>query len=253
MNLVLVKKAYNTQYVHFMIIKRFNESKKIEEVLNQYKILHLDQSAISRSTLSNFLSNYRFIVNGTRSVELPNELLPELNREYYDCLFINYATCQYDFCILLRRIKKLYPKIISIIYNFSHSQFEKKHLLKAGLNALLPTNFAIEELLLSLPDMSPDSVYINYLVTEELILNINRNIVGSIDELTPKQILFLRSACSGLSHREIGEKYFNSKQRVDNVFHEIRIKIGCETQIDFLRFALMHKIIDWKASAFEIS
>jgi len=34
------------------------------------------------------------------------------------------------------------------------------------------------------------------------------------------------------------------------VFHEINLKAGCDSQMDFMRFALMHRIITWADEMF---
>jgi len=233
-----------------MLIKRYSEESKTADIIRRLNVLHVDQSAISRSTLSKFLSIYDFIINRCVSVIRPTDILSEIQRDNIDCIWINYESCPYDFCLLLRKIKKLYPKTIVVIYNFSHSTFEKKHLLKAGVNALLPVHFKIEELLFAMQEISSDSVYLNDLVDSQLLLNVKANIIDGVEGLTTQQVIFIRNACNGLSHKEIGEKCFNSKQRVHNVFHQIRMKTGCESPIDLLRLALMYRIIDWSENLF---
>ena len=225
-----------------MIIKKYNPKTKVAEVLNQYDVLHVDGSEFSRYAIGSLLMSYDFIVKKFFSVKSTDHIPEALNTETIDLLLINYSTCRFDFCNDLKKIKKVFPGIITVIYNFSHSRFEKIQLLKAGANALFDPDYPFEELLFALQELNAGSVFQNNLVDQSLLKKVKSTIVDSAKEFSKDEVSIIRDCCKG-SEDKIAEKYKLTKAKADSIFNHLRLVTGCETQADFVRFAMMNKII----------
>src|SRR6185436_5373812 len=104
-----------------MIIKKYNEAKKVAEVLNQYNVLHVDSSEFSRYAIGSLLVRYDFIVKKFFSINSTDKIADALKSEDIDLLLINYTSCRFDFPNEMRKIKKHNPDVLFVIYNFSHS------------------------------------------------------------------------------------------------------------------------------------
>ena len=98
---------------------------------------------------------------------------------------------------------------------------------------------------MSLQDINPYCVYLNQEVNNELLQWVKEKMVDGAHMLSQQEILYIRSACNGFSHKDIADINFKSLARINNVFHEIHLKTGCETSYDLIRYARMFKIIEW--------
>jgi len=226
-----------------MIIKKYNEAKKEAEVLNQYNVLLVDSSEFSRYATGSLLVRYDFIVKKFFSVKSAEAIGEALNSEDIDLLLINYASCRFDFPMQLRTIKKEFPDILIVIYNFSHSRFEKIQLLKAGVNALFDPDYPFEELLFSLQEIQPAKVLLNTLVDAALLKKVKSAVIESAKDFSKEEVMLVKDICKGLNDLQISDKHKLSKAKAEHALEHLRTITGCESRPDFIRFAMMNKII----------
>ena len=226
-----------------MIIKKYNEQKKVAEVLNQYNVLHVDSSEFSRYAIGSLLVRYDFIVKKFFSVKSPEAIDEALNSEDLDLLLINYTSCRFDLPVQLRSIKKEYPGILIVIYNFSHSRFEKIQLLKAGVNALFDPDYPFEELLFALQEIRPGNVFLNELVDQALLKKVKSAVAQSAKDFSKEEVMLVRDICKGLNELQISDKHKLTKTKADHALQKLRTITGCDSRPDFIRFAMMNKII----------
>jgi DNA-binding NarL/FixJ family response regulator len=226
-----------------MIIKRYNSAKKDTEVLHQYNVLHVDSSEFSRYAIGSLLVRYDFIVKNFYSVKNTSEVEDALKTQEIDLLLLNYAGSRFDTIQELRRIKKKFPDLILVIYNFAHSQFEKLQLLKSGVNAIFDPDHAFEELLFALQEIRSGSVYYNNLVDEKLVKAVKAHLLESAKDLESEEVTLIREICKGFADHQLMEKHPWTRAKLDQHMHHLAQKTGCESRIDFLRYGMWNKII----------
>jgi len=226
-----------------MIIKRYNEAKKVAEELHQYNVLHVDSSDFSRYAVGSLLMQYEFIVRNFYSVRNPSEIAAALKAEPIDLLLINYALCRYDISQELKKLKQQHPGLTMVVYNFAHGNFEKIQLLKAGVNAVFDPDYPFEDLLFALQEIRSDAVYENNLVDKPLLKKIRTSIVNSVKEIDKDGLSLIRDTCKGMDDRRMATKHKLTPSRLENQMSHLRKITGCESRSDFIRFAMMNKVI----------
>ena len=226
-----------------MIIKRYNEAKKVAEELRQYNVLHVDSSDFSRYAVGSLLMQYEFIVKNFFSVRNPSEIAAALRAEPIDLLLINYALCRYDIGLELRKLKQQDHGLIMVVYNYAQGTFEKIQLLKAGVNAVFDPDYPFEDLLFALQEIRSDAVFENNMVDKPLLKKVRTSIVDSAKEIDKESLSLIRDTCKGMDDRRLATKHKLSPARLENQLSHLRKITGCESRSDFIRFAMMNKVI----------
>jgi DNA-binding NarL/FixJ family response regulator len=147
----------------------------------------------------------------------------------------------------LKIIKKEFPSIKIVILSMIDDDLTAAEYIRKGVNAFLPKDCDIEDLLDAIYSVIQQGYYFNDMYPVELLDDLiqNKDVITEKEDkpLSDREIDVLKLACQELSSKEISEKLFINIRTVDNHRNHINSKIGARNNISLLVYALSNGLV----------
>jgi DNA-binding NarL/FixJ family response regulator len=142
------------------------------------------------------------------------------------------------------RLRREYPDIKIIVLSIDNREFTLMQLLKIGMDGFVSKSSPLSDIPLAIDSVANGVPFygrdIAILIRDitDAKLN-NRNIAA----LSKREIEIIKACCDGLMGKEIAEKFHISLRAVNSHKTNIFNKLGLNSSVEMVRFAIEHGII----------
>lgn len=137
-------------------------------------------------------------------------------------------------------LKAKYPQVKVLALSMFEDDKAVLRMIRSGASGYVLKESKPRELLDAIKTIVTRGVYINELVSGKLIRSVGGNESGP--ELTPKELEFLKLACSELTYKEIADKMFVSPRTVDNYRESLFQKLNLKSRTGLVLYAIQNEI-----------
>ena len=164
-----------------------------------------------------------------QNLELPNIVLMDINMPIMNGI----ETTEY--------ITKNHPNTNVIALSVEDDDTTVLQMLKAGAVGYLLKDTEKQVLEQALIETAQNGFYHTKEVTQLLMKSVTGNIDNQID-LKPREIEFLKLACSELTYKEVADKMCLSPKTIDNYRNDLFIKLNVKNRVGLVMYAIKNKI-----------
>jgi len=210
------------------------------------KVVLVDDHALLRSGLAGIVAelgyqvlyecdNGRHLVNQIDSREKPDLVLMDINMPEMN----GFETTSW--------LKKNYPLINVIALSMRDDERSIIKMIRNGAQAYILKDIKPTELKTAIDTVTTAGYYYSELVTGNLVhsaKHFEETDVLKQYNLKPKDIQFLKLACTEMTYKEIAETMGLSPRTIDGYRDELFIDLGVKTRIGMVLFAIRNGIIE---------
>jgi DNA-binding NarL/FixJ family response regulator len=174
------------------------------------------------------------------------EVLEKLKLTSYDIVLLDINMPIMDGMRCAEEILKIYPKqkIMMLTMNEEKSIIEK--MISIGVKGFLLKTTEKEELIKAIKTVHSGKEYFSADVTKLLISKKETETatsLGTLTNLTEREIEIIKQIANGLSSNEIAEQLFISPRTVETHRNNIIKKLGVNNVAGVVRFAFQHQLV----------
>ena len=142
------------------------------------------------------------------------------------------------------RINRQWPEVGIIIITVHSDGPLPKMLLKAGASGYLTKGNKAEEMLEAIHKVHNGQNYIAQEIAQQLALSMLPGAESIIDELSARELQILMMIAQGHKTSEISDAFHLSPKTVSTYRKRLHEKLGVSTDVEMLRLAIKHGIVD---------
>lgn len=194
----------------------------------------------------NELNDFIVSIDASHGQELLNKL--ENAKEIPDIAIIDISMPILDGFETVLQINKIFPSIKCIALSV-HSDFNSVfRMIQYGAKAYLLKDCSPQQMEETLLKVYREGSYYNSFVVDSL-MEYNRDsnekrakIVANTEELTERELEFVKWCCSELTYKEIADRMSVSPRTVDGYREEVFDKLGLQSRVGIVLFAIKNSI-----------
>lgn len=144
-------------------------------------------------------------------------------------------------------VKKEYPQLKILMLTGNTEDHYVLSAVKAGATGFLSKDCGREEFLAAVKSVYYGQTYfgesVSHVIIEQYVRQSVHNITDANKLLSDREMEITRWLCEGLTSKEIGEKLFISSRTVESHKNNILEKLGLQSPIELVRYAIREKWI----------
>ncbi len=218
--------------------------------MEKVKLAVVDDHKLFRDGLTeliNGFSEYKVIIeadNGTDFIQqlgikgMPDIILLDINMKEMD----GFETAEW--------LKEHHPEIKILVLSMYENENSIIRMIKAGAKGYVLKDIRKKELELALSSLVSKGYYYTEMITGKLIHVINSRDetkpgqpLKDIISISPRELEFLKLACTEITYREIAEKLCLSIHTIDGYRDTLFEKLGVKSRIGLALYAIKNKIV----------
>lgn len=196
--------------------------------------------------LLNAFKNTRVCLEATDGADMLDQLAR--TKDPIDVALIDINMPQINGIELMKRIRKLYPRIKNIILSYHKEEKYIHQLIKEGANAYLVKNSEPAEVEKAIHTVITKDYYFNDKVTNAMHDYIFRKKKKTLRQpqadLTSREKEILKLICEEMTSTEISKKLFISESTVNGHRNNLLLKIGCRNTSGLVLYAIKNELIE---------
>lgn len=196
--------------------------------------------------LVNAFKNTRVCLEASDGADMLDQLAH--SKDPIDVTLIDINMPQINGIELLKRIRKLYPRIKNIILSYHKEEKFIHKLIKEGANAYLMKNSDPAEVERAIQTVITKDYYFNDKITDAMHDYMFRHKKKTLRQpqadITSREKEVLTLICQELTSQEISQKLFISESTVNGHRNNLLLKIGCRNTSGLVLYAIKNEIID---------
>lgn len=174
-----------------------------------------------------------FIDQLQRAVLLPSIVLLDISMPIMD----GFKTAEY--------LKANYPEIKILIITMSETEESLIRMLRLGVRGYIDKAIEPEELKSALSQIVRTGYYYSDMMSEGMLANIqNVEQPDFVAELTPRELTFVKYACSDDTYEQIAEKMNLSPKTIDGYRASAFKKFGVKSRVGLALAAIKYGVVD---------
>lgn len=143
-----------------------------------------------------------------------------------------------------QRLRAEYPNIKIIVVSMETKEYTLIQLMQIGIDGFISKNGPMEEVCAAINSVEEDVPYYGH----DLALLVRDIVDARLDKkssalLTKRELEIIEACCSGMLGKEIAEKFNISLRAVNSHKTNIFNKLGLNSSVEMVRFAIEHGII----------
>lgn len=210
---------------------------------DRIKILLADDHPILRKTLSNYLSQEaKLQVVGEEGDT--NGLIEAVRLSRPDILLLDVTMPGPDVVDVVKVLKNQFPNMQVIILSATKRSDQVEDLLKVGVSGYVLKEDSPSELLEAIDAVVAGDEWFSPQITRVLVNAVRRLEVEARVDLTEREKDVLRLMVTGVNNDEIGAQLVISTNTVRNHVRSIFHKLGVNTRVEAVVYALEHHLVD---------
>ncbi len=214
--------------------------------MKEVKIALVDDHKMFRDGIKSVLSDEKCIKIEAEAGNA-EEIIEVLKHKTIDIVITDIGLPGMSGIELCRHITDNYPGVKVLILSMHNNEEFVMNSIKSGAGGYLPKETGHEELIYALRKISEGDIYFNHNISQTIIKGYQRgeNAVGEnpSEVLSQRELEVLKLYAEGYTNSEIAEKLFISVRTVESHKTHILQKLGLKSQVDLVKIAIKHKII----------
>lgn len=210
---------------------------------DRIKILIADDHPILRKTLSNYLSQEAKIQIVGEEGDT-SRLMDAVRLSRPDILLLDVTMPGPDAAVVVQALKKQFPDLRVLILSATKRSDQVQDLLNAGVSGYVLKEDRPDELLEAIDAVVAGREWFSPQITKVLVDFIRYHEREAQIDLTEREKDVLRLMVTGVNNDEIGERLFISTNTVRNHVRSIFQKLGVNTRVEAVVYALEHHLAD---------
>jgi RNA polymerase sigma factor (sigma-70 family) len=198
------------------------------QINHKYKILIVDDHPIVRDGIVRLIE-----VNGEMQVcgetGDGNEVMNLMSKTKPDAVVLDLTLEGADGLSLIGQIKSRYPKVPVLILSMHSELTYAMRSIQAGARGYLNKKSASREIINALYKILKNGIYVSEAVKEQILNSVvhsNRNVIYSINTLSPREFQVFRLYGEGLRTVQIADKLQCSPKTIETHCYRIRRKLN---------------------------
>ena len=206
----------------------------------------VDDHKLFLDNLAMFLdnnTNFNVMVKATSGKELQGKLNKNNFKIYIMLVDVNMPDM--GGCELVKWIKEHFPKIKLVALSMKNDDFTVIKMMRAGCCAYLLKDSSSDDLKKALIEIHEKGFY------DEDVSNLNHRHLRESEEeydqlnLTEKELIFLKYACSDLTYKQIADKMGITERTVDSYREHLFIKFKVQSRVTLCLEVIKREIVDY--------
>lgn len=214
--------------------------------MKEVKIALVDDHKMFRDGIKSVLSDEKCIKIEAEAGNA-GEIIEVLKHKAIDIVITDIGLPGMSGIELCRHITDNYPGVKVLILSMHNNEEFVMNSIKSGACGYLPKETGHEELIYALRKISEGDIYFNHNISQTIIKGYQRgeNAVGEnpSEVLSQRELEVLKLYAEGYTNSEIAEKLFISVRTVESHKTHILQKLELKSQVDLVKIAIKHKII----------
>ena len=210
---------------------------------DRIKILIADDHPILRKTLSNYLAQEAKIQIVGEEGDTSG-LMDAVRLSRPDILLLDVTMPGPDAAVVVHALKKQFPDLRVLILSATKRSDQVQDLLNAGVSGYVLKEDRPDELLEAIDAVVAGREWFSPQITKVLVDFIRFHEREAQIDLTEREKDVLRLMVTGVNNDEIGERLFISTNTVRNHVRSIFQKLGVNTRVEAVVYALEHHLAD---------
>ncbi len=179
--------------------------------------------------------------------------------ELPDIVLLDLRMKEMDGTEITEHLKEFYPDLKIIILSSHYREAFLGYMMKLGVNAFLPKNIALDELMRIIEKVDKKGLYF----TDSQLNSLHQQLSSGQKmsspklieetELTRREKEILQLICEQYTNAEIAEKLFISIRTVEGHRNNLLLKTGAKNTVGLVLYALFHQLVNWEEKLVEWS
>jgi two-component system nitrate/nitrite response regulator NarL len=204
------------------------------------RILLVDDHAILLDGIKTLLEKVEGI-NVTATAQSAEKALQILSDTEVDLVITDFNMPGMDGLSLIHSIKKIKPKIKTIILSMHDETHLVKEILRSGVNGYVLKKDTHHELLKAIHEVEQGKIYLSSDINKILIDNLQNPDDGKL--LSDREREIVKLIAKEYSNKQIAEKLFISERTVETHRKNIFKKTGANSLVGLIKFAYANNLI----------
>lgn len=208
------------------------------------KIAIVDDHPLMRIALADILCKYEkyqvqiVAKNGKEFIAMIN------NTNIPDIVLLDLSMPEMDGFEILSFIRKKYKNIKVVVLSIYNDRITLSRIINLGANAYISKNAEPEDIVRTIEQIITQGEYFPFSKNDILHDTNSSDIHKTISSITPKEIVFLKYACTGMPYKEIAAKMHVGRYTVDDYRNSLYEKLNIKSRAELMLFAIKHKLTD---------
>jgi DNA-binding NarL/FixJ family response regulator len=176
--------------------------------------------------------------NGRELIEaISKTTLPEI-------ILLDISMPEMDGFETLEIIKKRFKNIKIIMLTIHNEYTAIFRAVSSGANGYISKNAELSEIITAIDQIAETGEYYPDIISDQLNDMSNYDLHRIIKTIKPKEFIFLKYACTGMSYKEIAAKMHVGRFTIDDYRNALYEKLKVDSRIGLMLFALKYKLVD---------
>jgi len=218
--------------------------------MDKVKLALVDDHKLFRDGLAELIggfTEYKVIIEADNGYDLIQQLK---DKDVPDIILLDINMKEMDGFETAEWLKEHHPKIKILVLSMYENENAIIRMLKSGARGYVLKDIRKKELEQALASLVSKGYYYTEMITGKLI-----HVISTLDEtkpgqslkdlvsITPREIEFLKLACTDLTYKDIAEKMHLSIHTIDGYRDALFEKLNVKSRIGLALYAIKNKIV----------
>jgi len=210
--------------------------------MERIKVVVAEDHHVVRSALTSLLSQEEdFLVVGEAADG--NHLMRVMEKMQPDVLLMDVQMPGHKPVEATHFLREQYPQVRIIVLSAFDLPEYVIGLLKAGVTGYVLKDDAADTLVQAIRAVAEGEQWVSPQVAKILVRSVRANRVNEAVKLTRRETEVLRLMATGKTNTQIAQELFISEQTVKNHISNLFRKLGVETRVDAVLYAICHDLV----------
>ena len=218
--------------------------------MDKVKLALVDDHKLFRDGLAELIggfSEYKIIIEADNGADLIGQLK---DKDVPDIILLDINMKEMDGFETAEWLKEHHPEVKILVLSMYENENAIIRMLKSGARGYVLKDIRKKELEQALASLVSKGYYYTEMITGKLI-----HVISTLDEakpgqslkdlvsITPREIEFLKLACTDLTYKDIAEKMHLSIHTIDGYRDALFEKLSVKSRIGLALYAIKNKIV----------
>jgi two-component system invasion response regulator UvrY len=207
------------------------------------KVVLIDDHTLFRKGIAELINNFsdfEVIWDASNGKEFVNEIK---TKPFPDLVLLDIAMPEMDGFETAQWIKAKFPELKFMVLSMSDNESDIIKMIKYGARGYILKDANPEYLERALTDMVTKGFYYSEWLSGTIINSLRGVETKKEEELSEKEIEFLKLACTEMTYKEIADKMFLSVRTIDGYRDALFEKLNLKSRVGLVLYAIKHGLV----------